>query len=262
MSIPFAIVGALGRMGQTIATLSSQSEDLKLKKVFDSVDSSTTNKKYLNFDLKIEQLENYNNKNELKGIIDFSFKTATLSYLTKYRELGLPLVIGTTGYNKEEEQKIVDVAKHIPLLLGTNMSLGVNLLFSLVEQATRALKDRGFDIEVLDIHHNKKVDSPSGTSRTLEKIILKEKVYDDSVLIHGREGVIGKRKPQEVGSMALRGGDVVGDHTVYFFGDGERIELKHQAHSRNTFAAGSLNALRFLQGKPNGLYTMKDVLGI
>jgi 4-hydroxy-tetrahydrodipicolinate reductase len=174
----------------------------------------------------------------------------------------VPVVVGTTGFTPEQRKELEAMSGTIPLIIASNMAIGVNVLFALVEQAARALAPHGFDPEVMEIHHNLKKDSPSGTAVTIKEILLRSYGFSEDAVLYGREGMIGERKKQELGVMALRGGDVVGDHTAYFLGYGERIEIKHQATNRDTFAAGALAALRFLQGKPPGLYSMKDVLGL
>ena len=141
------------------------------------------------------------------------------------------------------------------------MSIGVNLLFALTKMAAKALNNRNFQAEMMEIHHGKKKDAPSGTARTLEKILLESMSLNPEVT-YGRSGMVGERKPKELGVFALRGGDVVGDHTVYFLGDGERIELKHQALNRDVFAKGALEAALFLADKPSGMYSMAEVLNI
>jgi 4-hydroxy-tetrahydrodipicolinate reductase len=151
-----------------------------------------------------------------------------------------------------------ELSKRIPVLLSPNMSSGVNLLFRIVEEVTKALPD--FDIEIAEFHHRRKKDAPSGTAARIAEIV--REIRSGSSLVHGREGMVGQRTDAEIGMHSLRGGDVVGEHTVVFAGEGERFELNHKAHSRLTFAMGTLRAIRFIAGKPPGFYSMSDVLGI
>lgn len=196
------------------------------------------------------------------GLIDFSHASTVMETLRKAAETGAPVVVGTTGFTSEQRMALEAMSDKIALILASNMAIGVNVLFALVEQAARTLAPHGFDPEVMEIHHNLKKDSPSGTAVTIKEALLRGYGFAEKNVLYGREGMIGERKKHELGVMALRGGDVVGDHTVFFLGQGERIEIKHQATSRDTFAAGALAALSFLQDKRPGLYSMKDVLGL
>jgi 4-hydroxy-tetrahydrodipicolinate reductase len=176
---------------------------------------------------------------------------------------GTNLVIGTTGHTDDERSIIREAARTLRIVYAANYSVGVNTLFWLTRHAARILGQDTFDIEVMEMHHRHKIDSPSGTARRLLEILNEETgtSYQDDVA-HGRFGNIGPRKPREIGMHALRGGDVVGDHTVLFAADGERVELTHKASSRMTFAVGAVRAAVWLQGQPPGLYDMQDVLGL
>ena len=175
---------------------------------------------------------------------------------------GKALVIGTTGLTADEKKMIERAAKKIPVVLAPNMSLGVNLLLSLVEQAARVLKGKNYDIEIIERHHRRKKDSPSGTAIGLGEAAAKGLGWDlKKVAVHGREGLVGERPNEQIGFHAVRGGDIVGDHTVLFAADGECIEISHRATSRDTFAIGALRAAAWLGRKP-GLYSMRDVLGV
>jgi len=256
--IQFGIVGALGRMGQAIARLAAQGKAFHLVALIEYEKNPRIGETL--GDVKITALKNTNPPTG--GLIDFSHASSVIESAQYAAANNLPLVVGTTGFSNEQRAELEAYAQKIPLLIASNMSVGVNVLFALVEQAAEALKHNGFDPEVMEIHHNLKKDSPSGTAVSLQKILQKSYQLSDKEVLFGREGLIGERKPKELGVMALRGGDVIGDHTVYFLGQGERIEIKHQAVSRETFAQGALAALRYLQGKPRGLYSMKDVLGL
>lgn len=196
-------------------------------------------------------------------LIDFSFHESTMHHARLASEMGCPMVVGTTGFTDEEKQVILDASAKIPMVIAPNMSLGVNLLFSLVEQAARALKDKGYDIEIIETHHNRKKDAPSGTALGIGEAAARGyEVSLDQVAVHGRAGLVGERRSGEIGFHAVRAGDVVGDHSVIFATDGEILELGHRATSRDTFAIGALRAAAWLAGKPSGLYSMKNVLGL
>lgn len=196
-------------------------------------------------------------------VIDFTVHFFTPTVLATALQRGTPLVIGTTGHTDEERAQIHEAATRLPIVFASNYSVGVNTLFWLTRHAARILKQDRFDIEVVEMHHRHKIDSPSGTARTLLDILHQETgtSYQNDVA-HGRIGNIGPRPSREIGMHTLRGGDVVGDHTVLFAADGERVELTHKASSRLTFAAGAVQAALWLQNKPAGLYDMQDVLGL
>lgn len=195
--------------------------------------------------------------------IDFTVHSFTRQVVETALKQGKSLVIGTTGHTDEERAFIREASGSLPIVFASNYSVGVNTLFWLTRHAARILTQDRFDIEVVEMHHKHKIDSPSGTARTLLEILNQETgtSYQDDIT-HGRLGNIGPRKPKEIGMHTLRGGDVVGDHTVIFAADGERVELSHKASSRMTFAAGAVRAAVWLQGKPAGLYDMQDVLGL
>lgn len=200
--------------------------------------------------------------NPARCVIDFSHHSFTRELLAAAVATGTPLVIGTTGHSDEERQAIVDASRLIPIVYASNFSVGVNALFWLTRRAARMLDDN-FDVEVLEMHHRHKIDSPSGTARRLLEILCEEKGLSlNADVTHGREGIIGPRPSAQIGMHTLRGGDVVGDHTVMFAADGERVELTHKASSRQTFARGAVKAALWLQGMPVGLYDMEDVLGL
>jgi 4-hydroxy-tetrahydrodipicolinate reductase len=194
--------------------------------------------------------------------IDVSQPQGSVAIATHCAANGIPLVIGTTGHSIDQIDQLRADASHIALLLSPNFSVGVNLLFWLTERASEILGPE-FDAEIVEMHHRLKKDSPSGTAKRLGEIIAKTRSLEyDKTARHGREGLIGERTSKEIGVHAIRGGDVVGEHTVYFAGAGERIELTHRASSRDTFAKGALRAAGWLIGKPAGWYEMRDVLGL
>jgi 4-hydroxy-tetrahydrodipicolinate reductase len=199
----------------------------------------------------------------LKGadvLIDFTRPEGTLHHLEVCRKLGVNMVIGTTGLNAQQKAQLGSAAQQIGIVFAPNMSVGVNLVFKLLETASRVLAN-GYDIEIIEAHHRHKVDAPSGTALGMGEVIAKTLGRDlEKCAVYGREGVTGERDPSTIGFATVRGGDIVGDHTVLFAGTGERIEITHKASSRATFALGALRAARFLKEHPAGMYDMQDVL--
>ncbi len=259
------VCGALGRMGRRIIELSLQDPEVEVAGGVEHPDCIPS------LDLG-EAL----GKAELKGkpltsrledllpscdvVVEFSNNTTAAVGHAKLATLdGKGVVIGTTGFTDREVKEIEEASRNAPVLLSPNMSLGVNLLFKLVELAARVLKDKNFDMEIVEIHHRFKKDAPSGTAVKLAGI-LKESAGLERV-VHGREGE-SPRKEGDLGVFAVRGGDVVGDHTVYFLGFGERLELTHRASSRDTFAKGAVEAVKWIKGKKPGMYSMFDVLDL
>ncbi len=195
-------------------------------------------------------------------LIDFTRPDGTMAHLEACRERGVRLVIGTTGFTDAQKAAIAEHARHVAVMMAPNMSVGMNVVFRLLDVAARALNE-GYDIEVIEAHHRHKVDAPSGTALKMGEVLaaalgreLKE------CAVYAREGITGERDPSTIGFSAIRGGDIVGDHTVLFAGTGERIEITHRSGSRSTYAQGSLRAARVLAGQPNGLFGMDDVLGL
>jgi 4-hydroxy-tetrahydrodipicolinate reductase len=201
----------------------------------------------------------------LKGadvLIDFTRPEASMEYVAACRQYGCKLVLGTTGFSAAHKQAIESAAKDIAIVFAPNMSVGVNLLINLVQSAAKVLGE-GFDVEIIEVHHRHKVDAPSGTALRLGEaaaVALGRNLADCAV--YGREGITGERDANTIGFATVRGGDVVGDHTVLFAGIGERVELTHKASSRATFALGAVRAAKFLAGKKSGLYDMQDVLAL
>ncbi len=196
-------------------------------------------------------------------VIDFSFHEATARHAESLAKKGVALVIGTTGLTDQEKDAVAAAATHIPVVMAPNMSLGVNLLFVLAERAAAALRDQGYDIEILERHHRLKKDAPSGTALGLGEAVARGlEVNLTDVAQHGREGMTGERTDEEIGFHAIRAGDIVGDHTVLFATGGESIELSHHATSRDTFAIGALRAAAWATGREPGSYSMTDVLGL
>jgi 4-hydroxy-tetrahydrodipicolinate reductase len=197
-----------------------------------------------------------------QALIDFTRPEATFGYLEACVAAGVPLVIGTTGFDEAGRERIAAASQQIPVVFAPNMSVGVNLLMKLAELAAQVLED-GYDIEIVEAHHRHKVDAPSGTALGLGQAVARAIGRDlASCAVYGREGVTGERDPKTIGFATVRGGDIVGDHTLLFAGIGERVELTHKASSRATFAQGALRAAKWLQGRAPGLYDMRDVLGL
>jgi len=201
----------------------------------------------------------------LKGadvLVDFTRPEASMQYLDACQKANVSLVIGTTGFSAEQKLAIEAASKSIPVVFAPNMSVGVTLLINLVQSAAKVLSE-GYDIEIIEAHHRHKVDAPSGTALRLGEAAAAALGRDlEQCAVYGREGVTGERDPSTIGFATVRGGDVVGDHTVLFAGIGERVELTHKASSRATFALGALRAAKFMRSKESGLFDMQDVLGL
>jgi 4-hydroxy-tetrahydrodipicolinate reductase len=195
-------------------------------------------------------------------LIDFTRPEGTLAHLAVCAELGVKVVIGTTGFSAEQKAQIAAFAQRTAIVMAPNMSVGVNVVLKLLDTAARALST-GYDIEIVEAHHRHKVDAPSGTALAMGEAVAGALGRDlKACAVYGREGVTGERDASTIGFATVRGGDVVGDHTVMFLGSGERIEITHRSSSRATYAQGSLRAARFLADKPTGLYGMDRVLGL
>jgi 4-hydroxy-tetrahydrodipicolinate reductase len=195
-------------------------------------------------------------------LIDFTRPAGTLEHLSECRKRGVKLVIGTTGFDETQKRAIAEAADEIAIAMAPNFSVGVNVTFRLLQVAAAALND-GYDVEIVEAHHRHKVDAPSGTALRMGEIVAQALGRDlRSDAVYGREGVTGERKAGTIGFATVRGGDVVGDHTVMFLGTGERVEITHRSASRATYAQGALRSARFLMQRPHGLYDMQDVLGI
>ena len=193
--------------------------------------------------------------------IDFSHHSATQALADCAGKNGIPLVIGTTGHSDEEKTSIIKALESVPVVWAGNYSLGVNLLFYLTQKASEILPNE-YDVEVIEMHHHFKKDAPSGTAENLIERVKNASQRSKHDLVHGRQGITGERTDREIGVHSLRGGDVVGDHTVMFSAEGERLELTHKASDRMIFARGAIHAAEWLVSKPAGLYHMQDVLGL
>jgi 4-hydroxy-tetrahydrodipicolinate reductase len=194
-------------------------------------------------------------------VVDFTSPEASLAHARTCAKRGVPLVIGTTGFSHGERRALDELASQVPIVLSPNTSVGVNLVVELAGRLAQAL-GQGYDVEILEAHHRMKKDAPSGTALRLAEEIAQSLGRSPEVFKKSRDGKVGERPGLEIGLQSLRGGDVVGEHTVFFLGDGERVELTHRATSRDTFARGALRAARWVVDQAPGLYTMKDVLGL
>jgi len=262
------VSGIMGKMGRKIAELSYGDEDVEIVGGVENPDCVHFHNnvgEIIGKDIDapvVSDLAQIIDKADV--IIDFAGNTeAVLAHLrlAAADKNKKAMVIGTTGFTENQINEIKELSKGIPIVFAPNMSIGVNLLFKLVEEASKALKDKGYDIEVIEIHHRHKKDAPSGTAVKLVDILKKETGINK--VVHGREGIYENGRPSnEIGVFALRGGDVVGEHTVIFAGSGERIELTHRAGSRDIFARGAVEAAKWVKDKPAGLYDMMDVLGL
>ena len=250
--IRIVLCGALGRVGRVVAAEVEKESDLELAGAVEAagVEGSIAG---ISVTSSLQSVID-----TCDVIVDFTNPDAALEHIAAGADAGLPVIVGTTGFSPEQLERARRAAERTPLLIAPNMSAGVNLMFRTVEDMARALPD--FDPEIIEIHHNRKKDSPSGTAARLADAI--ERARAGLRRVHGREGMLGARKDNELGIHSLRGGDVVGEHTVVFAGEGERLEITHRAHSRRTFARGAIRAVRFIAGKPAGLYSMADVLGL
>ncbi|PLX78424.1 MAG: 4-hydroxy-tetrahydrodipicolinate reductase [Desulfuromonas sp.] len=262
-----AVTGAAGRMGGRIITLITETEGLSVTGAVEMAGHPRLGEDagYIAGcgDLGVaitDSLEEALADSDV--LIDFTWPEVTIANAVVCEKLGKGLVVGTTGLKGEQRGIIEAVAKTIPVVFAPNMSVGVNVCFKLLKDIAQTLGD-GFDVEIVELHHNKKKDSPSGTAVRMGEIVADALDRDyDQVANYHREGMCGERTSEEIGMQTVRGGDIVGEHTVYFIGMGERIELTHRAMSRDMFARGAIRAAGWLGDKPAGLYDMQDVLGL
>lgn len=260
------IAGCSGRMGHALLEGVFADSELLLHGALDRADSLQIGRDAgEQFGKKSGVLISHDVDVALKGadvLVDFTRPEPSLTYLAACQKAGVNIVIGTTGFTSEQKALIANAAKDISVVFAPNMSVGVTLLINLVQAAAKVLNE-GYDIEVIEAHHRHKVDAPSGTALRLGEAAASALGRNlEECAIYGREGVTGERDPSTIGFATVRGGDVVGDHTVLFAGIGERVELTHKASSRATFALGALRAAKFMQGKKSGLFDMQDVLSL
>lgn len=266
MTMRIAIAGAGGRMGRILIEAVLGTSDAQLAGALDIAGSPSIGRDAADFLGRQSGVRVTSDFAEaLDGathFIDFTRPAGTLVHLEECEKRGIRAVIGTTGFDAAGKARIAAAGERIPVVFAPNMSVGVNVTLKLLEMAARIL-NTGYDIEIIEAHHRHKVDAPSGTALRMGEVIADALGRDLSkVAVYGREGVTGERDPSTIGFATVRGGDIVGDHTVLFAGTGERIEITHRSASRVTYAHGSLRACRFLNDRPNGLYDMQAVLGI
>lgn len=266
MTYKIAVAGASGRMGQMLIDAIRIADDCILSGALDIADNPAIGQDagallgkptgvVITADLR----------QGLQGsaaLIDFTRPEGTLQHLKVCRELGVSAVVGTTGFSDAQKAEIAILAQDMAIVMAPNMSVGVNVTLKLLEMAAKALST-GYDIEIVEAHHRHKVDAPSGTALKMGEVIASALGRDlRDCAVYAREGVTGERDPSSIGFATIRGGDIVGDHTVLFAGIGERIEISHKSSSRATYAQGSLRAVRFLAGQKTGLFDMFDVLAL
>ena len=260
------IVGAGGRMGRMLIEAVLKGESVVLGAAFDVPGSPAIGKNAgelvgLPADVLITDDVAAGLK-QIDVLIDFTRPQGTLVHLELCRQAGVGMVIGTTGFEADGKAAIAAAARDIPVVFAPNMAVGVNVVFKLLDMAARIM-NQGYDIEVVEAHHRMKIDAPSGTALRMGEVVAAALGRDlEECAIYGREGVTGERDPSTIGFATVRGGDIVGDHTVMFCGIGERVEITHKASSRMPYALGSLRAARFMAGRKNGLFDMQDVLGL
>ena len=265
-TLPIAVAGCTGRMGHMLIEAVLAAPDCHLAGALDRAESPSIGHDATAF---LGQTSGVLVASDLRAglkdaryLIDFTRPEGTLAHLEVCRELGVKMIIGTTGFTDEQKARIEAASNDIAIMMAPNMSVGVNVVLRLLDMAARAL-DQGYDIEIVEAHHRHKVDAPSGTALKMGEVVAAALGRDlKDCAVYGREGVTGERDPSTIGFATVRGGDVVGDHTVMFMGTGERIEITHKSSSRSTYAQGSLRAARFLAGRSHGLFGMDDVLGL
>ncbi len=266
MTTKIAVVGAGGRMGKTLIEACQDAENVELAAATERPGSSL-----LGTDagelaglgrLQVQVVESLDDAPAFEVLIDFTNPAASLAHVDFCRSRGCRMVIGTTGFSDEEKRHIEKAAQEIAIVMAPNMSVGVNLCLKLLETAARVLGDE-VDIEVIEAHHRNKVDAPSGTALRMGEVVADTLGRDlASCAVYGREGHTGPRARKTIGFETIRAGDIVGEHTVMFAGEGERVEITHKASSRMTFAQGAVRAAKWLMGKQHGLFDMQDVLGL
>lgn len=265
--IKIGVAGAAGRMGSRIIALSKEYEGLKLAGAFEMKEHKDIGKDAGTLagagESGIKLAGSVSDMiDSVDMIIDFTSIESTKENLRAAASKGKAMIIGTTGFTKDDMNEIAPLTKKVPCVMASNMSLGVNLLLKVLQDVAKALGD-DYDIEIIEAHHRLKKDSPSGTALKMAQAISEAVNRDlDEVAVYARKGLVGARTKKEIGIQAVRAGDIVGEHTVIFGGLGERIEITHKASSRDTFARGALRAALWLAGKPAGLYDMQDVLGL
>jgi 4-hydroxy-tetrahydrodipicolinate reductase len=265
MTLTVAIAGAGGRMGRMLVEAALGADDIRIAAALDRAGSPDIGRdcaEFLGRRTGIAIGDDPQSVRAAQVLIDFTRPEGTLEHLKHCTAHGVAMVIGTTGFDAAGKAAIRAAAEKIPIVFAPNMGVGVNATLKLLEVAAKILST-GYDVEIIEAHHRHKVDAPSGTALAMGETIARALgVKLDDVAVYARQGITGERKPGTIGFAAIRGGDIVGDHTVLFAGPGERIEITHRSASRMTYAVGALRAARFLAGKSKGLFDMQDVLGL
>lgn len=261
-----AIVGASGRMGQMLIEAALKDGGVELVAAIDQPGTSAIGKdagELVGMPCGVKVTSDTEAAIAMADcLIDFTRPEGTLEHLAICRRHKVGIVIGTTGVGEDGKRAIADASREIPVVFAPNMSVGMNVVFKLLDTASRILAE-GYDIEIVEAHHKHKIDAPSGTALRMGEVVAQALGRNlKECAIYGREGVTGERDPSTIGFATVRGGDIVGDHTVMYCGTGERVEISHKAGSRMPYALGSLRAARFLAGKESGLFDMQDVLGL
>jgi 4-hydroxy-tetrahydrodipicolinate reductase len=264
MKTTIAVNGACGRMGLRVVQLAHEDPELHLLFALDAPNHPRQGQDVGELaglgrlDLPVRAELPVDHKPDV--VIDFSLPEGTMAVLNTCVERRIPLVVATTGHSAQQRQEIESAAHETAILMAPNMSLAMNVLIRLLAEAARVLKDKDFDVEILERHHRFKKDSPSGTALKLAQIV--RQAMGQTGVRHGREGLVGERPRDEIGIHAVRVGDNVGEHTIVFSTLGETLELTHRAHTRDAYVRGALQAAKFLAGRPPGSYSMADVLGL
>ncbi len=264
-SIRAIVVGAAGKMGSRIIHILRETPSIELGQAVERPDHPSLGMdigEMIGLGRLGILLEGKMRKESGEVIINFSTPTASLECLEFAREHNLAIVIGTTGFNSGQLERVKELSKSVRCVLAPNMSVGMNVMFRTVQDMARVLGPE-YDVEILEAHHRLKKDSPSGTAVKLGELIANALGRNlDQVGVYGRKGIIGERTREEIGMQVIRAGDIIGEHTVLFGGIGERLEITHRAHSRDNFARGAIKAALWVVNQPNGLYDMQDVLGL
>ncbi len=260
------VVGAGGRMGRMLIEAALKDEQITLGAAFDLPGSPVLGKtagELVGLACNVVVTDDLaGGLRDVDCLIDFTRPEGTLAHLALCRKAGVGLIVGTTGFDADGKAAITAAAAEIPVVFAPNMAVGVNLVFKLLDTAARIL-NQGYDIEVVEAHHRMKIDAPSGTALRMGEVLANALERDlKECAVYGREGVTGERDPSTIGFATVRGGDIVGDHTVMFCGLGERVEITHKASSRMPYALGSMRAAKFIAGRRNGLFDMQDILGL
>ena len=260
------VVGAGGRMGRMLIEAALKDEQITLGAAFDLPGSPVLGKtagELVGLACNVVVTDDLaGGLRDVDCLIDFTRPEGTLAHLALCRKAGVGLIVGTTGFDADGKAAITAAAAEIPVVFAPNMAVGVNLVFKLLDTAARIL-NQGYDIEVVEAHHRMKIDAPSGTALRMGEVLANALERDlRECAVYGREGVTGERDPSTIGFATVRGGDIVGEHTVMFCGLGERVEITHKASSRMPYALGSMRAAKFIAGRRNGLFDMQDILGL